>query len=63
MDAAVASSSLFSVVDGGVPDDSLTLEQLGSRIVALSGRLASATCRWLLLVGEFDARDGGQYKL
>jgi len=31
--------------------------------VALSGRLASATCRWLLLVGEFDARDGGQYKL
>jgi hypothetical protein len=54
---------MFSVVDGGLPDSALSLEQLGSRIVALSGRLAAATCRWLLLVAEFDARDGGEYKL
>jgi hypothetical protein len=44
--------------DGSVPDDSLTVDQLGSRIVALSGRLAAATSRWLLLVAEFDARSG-----
>jgi hypothetical protein len=58
---AVASAvvpSVFSVVDGVVPDGSLTVDQLGSRIVALSGRLAAATCRWLLLVAEFDARSG-----
>jgi hypothetical protein len=54
---------VFGVVDGGVPDSASSMEQLGSRIVALSGRLASATCRWLLLVGEFDARDGGEWKL
>jgi hypothetical protein len=34
------------------------VEALGSQIIALSGRLASATCRWLLLVAEFDATDG-----
>ena len=32
--------------------------ELGSQIVALAGRVAAATCRWLLLVAEFDARDG-----
>ena len=26
--------------------------------MALAGRVAAATCRWLLLVAEFDARDG-----
>jgi hypothetical protein len=36
----------------------LSLDQLGQRIVDLSGRLAAATCRWLLLVAEFDAREG-----
>lgn len=63
MNASVDGSSVFSVVDGDLPDDALTVEQLGSRIVALSGRLAAAMCRWLLLVAEFDARDGGEYKL
>jgi uncharacterized heparinase superfamily protein len=24
----------------------------------MAGRLAAATCRWLLLVADFDARDG-----
>ncbi|HZV27190.1 MAG TPA: HNH endonuclease [Acidothermaceae bacterium] len=36
----------------------LSLDELGARIVDGSGRLAAATCRWLLLVAEFDARDG-----
>jgi hypothetical protein len=63
MDSSGAVRSVFGVVDGGLPDDALSLEQLGARIVALSGRLAAATCRWLLLVGEFGARDGGEYKL
>ena len=36
----------------------MSLDELGSRIVGLAGRLAAATCRWLLLVADFDARDG-----
>jgi hypothetical protein len=35
-----------------------TVDDLGSQIVGLAGRLASATCRWLLLVARFDGRDG-----
>lgn len=38
-------------VDGSVED-------LGSRIIGMAGRLAAATCRWLLLVAEFDEQDG-----
>ena len=38
--------------------DSLSVEDLGSRIVGLAGRIAATTCQWLLLVGAFDARDG-----
>jgi hypothetical protein len=36
----------------------LSLDELGKRIVDLSARLAAAACRWLLLVAEFDAREG-----
>jgi len=36
----------------------VSVDELGSRIVGMAGRLAAATCRWLLLVAEFDARDG-----
>src|SRR5476649_5023 len=36
----------------------LSLDELGERIVDLAGRLAAGTCRWLLLVAEFDAREG-----
>lgn len=55
--------SVFSIVEGDVPDSALSMEQLGSRIVAMSGRLSSAMCRWLLLVAEFDGRDGSEWKL
>jgi hypothetical protein len=36
----------------------LSLADLGERIVDMSGRLAAATSRWLVLVAEFDAREG-----
>jgi hypothetical protein len=42
---------------GGSPG-ALSLDELGERIVGMAGRLAAATCRWLLLVAEFDAREG-----
>lgn len=35
-----------------------TLEDLENEICALAAHIAAATCRWLLLVGEFDAREG-----
>jgi hypothetical protein len=47
-----------------MPDEALELDQLGARIVGLAGRLASATCRWLLLVAAFDTAGGcGRYGL
>src|SRR3954467_4733110 len=49
---------LLSVVPEERADTELGLEELGSRIVGLAGRVASATCRWLLLVADFDARAG-----
>ena len=36
----------------------LSVDELGKRIVGMSGRIAAATCRWLLLVAQFDAREG-----
>ena len=49
---------LLRLVPDDVADDALSDEQLGSRIVGLSGRIAAATSRWLLLVAEFDRREG-----
>ena len=34
------------------------IETVEARVCTLAGHLASATCRWLLLVGDFDAREG-----
>ncbi|MDQ6848690.1 MAG: 13E12 repeat family protein [Actinomycetota bacterium] len=45
--------SSLKVIDEPVP-----LAELDDRIVGLAGRLAAATCRWLLLVAEFDRREG-----
>ena len=44
---------------GRIPPDA-DAKELGSRIIALAGRVASAQCRWLLLVAQFDAMDGAQ---
>lgn len=35
-----------------------SLESLEREICALAAHLAAATCRWLLLISEFDAREG-----
>jgi len=41
------------------PDpEEVALERLEAQICELAGHLAAATCRFLLLVGEFDARRG-----
>src|SRR5450755_3770584 len=45
-----------SSVDGSPGE--LSLDELGQRIIDLSGRLAATTCRWLVLVADFDAREG-----
>jgi hypothetical protein len=44
------------LVAGSSPE--LSVDELGERIVELAGRLAAATSRWLVLVAEFDAREG-----
>src|SRR6185437_3339110 len=36
----------------------LSVDELGKRIVDVSGRITAGTCRWLLLVAEFNAREG-----
>ena len=35
-----------------------SLEQLATEICELTGVIAAATCRWLLMVAEFDEREG-----
>ncbi len=40
------------------PGPDAALGKLGDEIVAIAGRIAAATCRWLLLVADFDRRDG-----
>jgi hypothetical protein len=51
------SPKTMDAVDANAPR-TLTTDELGACIVDLAGRLSAATCRWLLLVAEFDARDG-----
>ena len=36
----------------------MTTDALGSEICSLGAHIAAATCRWLLLIGEFDRRSG-----
>ena len=36
----------------------MPLERLEAEITELAGHLAAAECRWLLLIAEFDRRDG-----
>ncbi|MGH2890290.1 MAG: DUF222 domain-containing protein, partial [Solirubrobacteraceae bacterium] len=41
-----------------VDEPSMPLEVLEREICELAGHLAAATCRWLLLIAEFDERGG-----
>ena len=45
-------------LDGAVPLDPVPLERLEAQICELAGHLAAATCRFLVLLGDFDARRG-----
>ena len=45
------------VIEGG-SDGTRSLEGLEREITAVAAQIHAATCRWLLLVGEYDARDG-----
>jgi hypothetical protein len=54
-----------SVPDGQVPGDHpsdlpspVPLERLEAQICELAGHLAAATCRFLILLADFDARQG-----
>ena len=54
LESGSTAASTVSVTEGGpVP-----LERLEAQICELAGHLAAATCRFLRLVGEFDARRG-----
>jgi hypothetical protein len=46
------------VLDEAPPQEQIPLELLERQICELAADIAAATCRWLLLVAEFDARDG-----
>src|SRR4051794_740336 len=37
--------------------EALATERLEAEITTLAGHIAAATCRWLLLVAEFDRRE------
>ena len=39
-------------------DSAVPLERLEAQICELAGHLAAATCRFLILLGDFDARRG-----
>ncbi len=41
-----------------VPDDPVPLERLEAQICELAGHLTAATCRFLVLLADFDARRG-----
>jgi hypothetical protein len=41
-----------------ISTDNRAVDELSARIVAAAGVLSAATCSWLLLVAEFDARVG-----
>jgi hypothetical protein len=51
-------SILAVVVDSGPPKTETPLEDLEREICELAAHLAAGTCRWLLLVAEFDERLG-----
>ena len=38
--------------------ESVSLERLEEQIGELAAHINAASCRWLLLIGEFDRREG-----
>lgn len=59
MCSVIAGAASLRRADGEQPGGiQMSLEVLEHEICTLAARLASQTCRWLLLVAEFDAREG-----
>lgn len=50
-------TSLNSPCAAGISAGAL-VDEMAAQIVGLAGQLAATTCRWLLLVADFDAREG-----
>ncbi len=50
--------STIPIPDGPIPDGPVPLERLEEQICELAGHLAAATCRFLVLLADFDARRG-----
>ena len=54
-----AAAGTLPAVPAGPPDPApVPLERLEAQICELAGHLAAATCRFLVLLGDFDARRG-----
>jgi len=62
IESASSAIGIDSPSDGcraaGPGEQELPLERLEAQICELAGHLAAAACRFLLLVGDFDAREG-----
>jgi hypothetical protein len=54
--AGKGSASVGRGVSADLDVEGLATEYLEAEITTLAGHIAAATCRWLLLVGEFDRR-------
>ena len=44
--------------DAESPAEQVPVDELADRICELAAHIASATCRWLLMIAEFDEREG-----
>lgn len=55
---SVLVGSLEHMSDTATSTDEQPLERLEAEICQLAGQLAAATCRWLLLIADFDRRGG-----
>ncbi len=55
-------TAVETIRDGEAADDlgSRPTEWLEAEITTLAGHIAAATCRWLILVAEYDRREGHQ---
>lgn len=54
----VRMNDVASLAETGSDVEGLETERLEAEITTLAAHIAAATCRWLLLVGEFDRRQG-----
>jgi hypothetical protein len=58
IDAPVSAAALADVAAAPAEPTRVPLERLEAQICELAGHLAAATCRFLVLLADFDARRG-----